>query len=468
MSKSEPTPLLHVTSEDSGVLITVFDRTFSQLAEGIDEVKLHVAPGLYEARFEAGSSVREQLLTVEPGEPVHHVHEQQIAFATPAPLLHTRSGNSEHGQAARKISREVHRRLGKGGQLMVFVRDLDLRGRTIPAQGLSLYGPAGQHLDLSADSLHGGGADAGYPPWAGCTYQLNPGHWVVRATAATGGVVEQTIVVCKGWQTQLFLERGRARLGGRARRPDLADAAVLMAKNGSGFDPQLRDLRAAELARQGLRDRRLAIDAGQLETMLAGKPRNPMLAIYGAHLLVRSAHPDKRLIGRVARNLRSLMGDHPDLRAIELWLGEREVGDFAEPPMLKSSWSIIVKASGQRSELVPRGSRSADVAETIVGGGPWLRWRVPRKSEPAIASLSPEQPLGRAIAEVAAVLSGDPREVLKQASEATPVEASVIALAQETGDDAAQISDADVLGSLRVPRTVAEDKVGAVLERLGV
>ena len=467
MSKSDRTPLLRVTSEDSGVLITVLDRKFSPLAEGIDEVKLHVAPGLYEARFEAGSSVREQLLTVEPGDPVHHIHEQKIAFATPAPLPHTRSENPEHGQAARNISREVHRRLGKGGQLMVFVRDLDLRGRTIPTQGLTLHGPAGQYLNLSDDSLHGGGVDAGYPPWAGCTYQLDPGHWVVRAIAATGGEVEQTIVVCKGWQTQLFVERSRARLGGRARRPDLADAAVLMAKSDHGFDPQLRDLRAVELARQGLRDRRLAIDARQLETMLAGKPRNPMLAIYGAHLLVRRAKPDKRLIGRVARNLRSLMGDHPDLRAIELWLGEREVGDFAEPPMLKSSWSIIVKASARRPELVPRGSRSAAVTETIIGGGPWLRWRVPRRSEPAVASLSPEQPLGRAIAEVAAALSGDPKEVLMQASEATPVEASVIALAQRAGNDAARISDTEILGSLRIPRTVAEDTVGAVLERLG-
>jgi hypothetical protein len=465
MSQSEPMHVLRVTSEDTAVLITILDREFAPVAEGLGEVELPLPAGLYEARFEAGSSVREQLISLAPGEQVRHVHQRRIAFATPAPLPDTLGEVPEQSRTAARVSRKVNRVLGQGGQLMVFARDLDLRGRSNPTHGLGLRGPAQQRVVVAQDGVRGGGPQAACPPWAGCNYELDPGSWMLRSPTPAGGAVEQAVAVCRGWQTQVFLERGRSRVG-RTRRPDLANAAVLMAKPGAGFDPERADLRAAELARQGLRDRRFAIAEKELRAMLVGKPRNPMLAIYGAHLLIHRESPDRKLIRKVAHNLRELIGEHPDVRAIELWLGDQACGDFAEPPMLKSSWWIVVDASAQRPELVPRGSFSAAISSAVLAGGPWLRWRTQRTHEQRSSTVAPELPLGEALAEVAAALPDDLRTITEHASEVSPAESSVIAFARQAGGDAAQISDAEVLNSLKVPRTVAEDTVGAVLERL--
>jgi hypothetical protein len=464
MSKSEQTPI-RVTSEDSAVWITILDRKFSPVAEGLGSVEKRLPPGLYEARFEAGSSVREQLFSLAPGEELHHIHEDRIAFATPVPLPDTRSEVPEQSIAAAHVSARVDRSIGRGGQLMIFVRDLDLRGRSNPAHGLTLRGPAGQRAVVQEDGVTGGDTGAKRPPWAGCNYELDPGCWLLRAPSPAGGSIEQVLAVCDGWQTQLFLERSGSYVG-RARRPDLANSSVLMAEAGVGFDSERTDLRAAELARQGLRDRRYAIAEKELMAMLVGKLRNPMLGIYGAHLLLHHEDPDLNLIRRVTRKLRELIGGHPDVRAVELWLDDEACGDFAEPPMLKSSWSIVVEASAGRPELVPRGSFSAIIAPTVLAGGPWLRWRTHGTSGRPSPTLSAEAPLGEALAEVAAALPDDPREVSEQASVASPVESSVISFAIQVGGDAVGISDEDVVRSLRVPRTVAEDAMSAVLERL--
>lgn len=445
--------------------ITILDRKFSPVAEGLGTVEERLPPGLYEARFEAGSSVRGQLFSLAPGDDLLQVHEDRIAFASPAPLPDTRGGVRAQSSAAARVSVKVHSSIGKGGQLMIFVRDLDLRGRSNPAHGLTLIGPAGQRAVVEEDGVAGGGTGPKRPPWAGCNYELDPGRWMLRAPTPAGGSVEQALVVCQGWQTQMFLERSRSHVG-RVRRPDLANSSVLMAESGVGFDPERTDLRAVELARQGLRDRRSTIAAKELVAMLVGKPRNPMLGVYGAHLLIHREHPDRNLIRKVAQKLRELIGGHPDVRALELWLGDEVSGDFSEPPMLKSSWSIVVEASARRPELVPRGSFSATIAPRVLAGGPWLRWRTPRTSQQLSQALPPEVPLGEALAEVAAALPEDPREVSEQASVASPAESSVISFAMRAGGDAVGISDADVVRGLRVPRTVAEDAVNAVLERL--
>lgn len=465
MPKSEKKPLLRITSDDSGVLITVLDRKFATIGEGAGKVAMEVTPGIYGVRFEAGNSVREQLVSVPADKPVYPVHEEQIAFSTSAPLQNTRSEDAEHSRAARRLSEKITRRVGSGGKLMIFVRDHDQRGRTLPTQGLTLHGPAEETFDVAADSLWSAPGETGAPPWAGCNYGVDPGIWTIRLQGPSGGTVEQSLVVCRRWQTQLFLQRGVSR-SGRSRSPDLANGAVLMSRSGTPFNPSGEDLRSAELARQGLRDRRAAIDTDELEEWLAGKPRNPMLAVYGAHLLLRQRSPGKSFIARVVSNLREVIGPHPDVRALELWLGDDDGEDFAEPPMLKSSWAILIRASAKRPELVPRGSRSAAIADTVLPGGPWLRWRSPATAalEPPVAPA--RRPLARAIAELAAALPDDRYEVLAEVREATPSKASVIALAYQAGQQIAQADDGQILASLRVPRSVAEDTVDAVLNDL--
>jgi hypothetical protein len=126
---------VRVTSEDGAVWITIFDREFVLRAEGAGRVEQPLEPGLYAARFEAGSSVREQLFSLEPGTSTFPVHQDRIAFATPTPLPETRSEVPKHTKAAARISRRVMRTLSSGGELMIFARDLDRRARTSVVSG---------------------------------------------------------------------------------------------------------------------------------------------------------------------------------------------------------------------------------------------------------------------------------------------------------------------------------------------
>lgn len=477
MSRSRPTQRLSVASEDDGVRIAVFDHDLALVAEGTSALELDVVPGLYACRFEAGASVREQLVVVRPDAP-GQVRQEAIHFASAAPLAHTRTDDPRQADAANRLSHERHVTLGDGGELFVFVRDLDRRGRSSPARGLTLHDAHGELLaDLDERGARGGRSA---PPWWGCTLAVAPGGYRLRSRAPGDAAVEQAVVVSEGWQTQVFLARPKGHARSRGRQANLAGASVLMARLGCGFDPERDDLRAAELARQGLRDRRMAVPRRALRTMADRKSENPMLAIYAAHLMIHEAEPDVGQLRTIARNLRRLVGDHPDLCALELWLTQRGARPprssphaFDAPPMLKSSWSIVVGASAEWPQLVSRESPSAEIAARVLHAGPWLRWRPAPAAARETEAPAPvrREALAEALADVADALPSD-EEATPPAAE-TSVEAGVIAYAQQLAAgspdasvDAADIDAADIVHALKVPRVVAEDAAREVLARM--
>lgn len=59
---------------------------------------------------------------------------------------------------------------------------------------------------------------------------------------------------------------------------------------------------------------------------------------------------------------------------------------FAMPPMLRSSWNLIVEATIKQPSLVPAGSMIDTVAENQVRRGPWLLARVPAEP-PTLTAL---------------------------------------------------------------------------------
>src|SRR5216684_5085524 len=129
--------------------------------------------------------------------------------------------------------------------------------------------------------------------------------------------------------------------------------------------------------------RQYAIDQTSLREMLRAKFINPMLGIYAAHLMMIAPDPDEALLREVAENLKILLGDHPDVTAIELWLDAKNAAPpFLSPPMLRSSWSILVNRSLVDQKLVPPGSYTLRITGRLWGSGPWLVWRTP---SPALA-----------------------------------------------------------------------------------
>jgi hypothetical protein len=88
------------------------------------------------------------------------------------------------------------------------------------------------------------------------------------------------------------------------------------------------------MARIGLANKRKA-RAGTVRQMLGDKLDNPMLGIFGGHLLLLDASPAIDLLGTVVTDLRGLVGwSHPDVEALALAC----VGTthrFDTPPMLR-------------------------------------------------------------------------------------------------------------------------------------
>lgn len=502
MSSSDigaPKVRLRVRGADETVHITVVGADLRRVGHGVGALDLELPPGIYAARFQAGGSVREQRIVLRPERGDAELVEGEIAFRSPVPLARTRTLRDGHARAAQALSRTPQDGLGSGGALLVFVRDLDRRGRGTAARGLTLHragdGPVADLEERAERSRDDG------PAWAGCTLRLDPGAYLLRSTGGDTGPIEQTVVVAEGWQTQVFLARRGAARTRRGRRADLAGAAVLMARVDTGFDPAREDLRATEIARLGLRDQRNAVRDRIMRDALYRKWDNPMLGLYGAHLMLQRSELDEDLLAEVIRNLRELLGEHPDVMALRLRPGDPGVpaGDFAVPPMLHSSWDLVVRASVERPELVPGDSLSAASADRVLAGAPWLSWRPPERGRRRHARPArPAGSLAAALAQVAETLPS-PRSARDSAVEqASPVsaaggaespagaelprelavfggvEADVLELARKLSATARLegrppselVDDAAVVAALAVPRAVAEDAIDAVAGRL--
>ena len=170
--------------------------------------------------------------------------------------------------------------------------------------------------------------------------------------------------------------------------------AILMGRDRSRdakvphFDPDNPEARLCELARQALECERQVLSELAVEEILSGKFGDPMLALYGAHLLLRmtaSKESSEKLsttLSVIIRNLRKLLGrEHPDVEALALRQEKEDSRyEFRVPPMLRQSWRLVVEATLRKPELVPIGSLASQVADHLLADEPWLVWSAPRGS----------------------------------------------------------------------------------------
>jgi hypothetical protein len=428
---------LKVDGGEPGTEIFVIDGAFNLVDKGLETLDKEFQPGLYKVKFKRGSVVSEVDATLFPESQEVTVRAPDMEFSSPAPLQGTQTSHEYHQYEASQLSRQVHQRLGGGGQLFIFIRDINPGGKGSPASGLTLHDIRGRMLaDCGKQAL---GKDLWAPEqakWAGANIELDPGEYRLRLQRKEGNL-EQILTVSNGWQTQIFLvrdwnekhRRRKKKKRPRIQLPDLSKSTVLIAPMGAGFDPNRneRDLALTELARQGLTNGRTVLRANDLRQMLEGKFENPMLGIYGVHLLLRavspkhtlfrsSEPPDDQMIRQmqillgtpsdgtagpqtlqafmefltiVINNLENLLGDHPDIRALRLardsLAGERSAtAPFSVPPMLYRSWMIVVEASATDPALVPSGSLSDRIANRLWGTGPCLTWKTPSALRPKV------------------------------------------------------------------------------------
>lgn len=377
---------LTVNSGDYAAEVFLLDSQYKRIdAQTGKTIQFIIDPGVYIVKVRTGSDCQEKSVALYNDQKVDF---EPIEFSTPAPIEGTAKTHEYHVGNAIAHSQKVQVKKGEGSQIYIFVRDWTTKTQSAkvktlkrtPAKGLTLRDEQGKKLvDLEKSSDE----EVRWDPWAACNIELEPGFYRLSVTTADGDTLKQTVVASPGWQTQIFLlvrNYGRKK---EDKRADLSNSAIFMARLGEGFktqthpnNPEDSDFRLAELARQALLNDRQRLSGNLLHQAINRKFTNPMMAIYGAHLLLRDPKYDTGLIRIVIINLRRLLGNsHPDVEALALKAGIKTDFVFRIPPMLRNSWVYVLEASMKQPGLVPAGSPAYKVSGNLLSEGVWLLWR---------------------------------------------------------------------------------------------
>ncbi|MEO5995142.1 MAG: hypothetical protein ABIN89_00510 [Chitinophagaceae bacterium] len=379
---------LTVITGDEAAEIFIINGQFSRIASGIGkQFVFKLSRGLYSVKVRAGSETKEKPVALLSDDSITF---DPIEFSSPAPLEGTGKTHEFHNGNAVENSNLVHVTIGQGSQIYIFARNFSEKERSSTNVPLNRDPATGLTLRNSNDEVlvDYGNPDIGiystdWEPWSACNVELNPGIYFLSLKTASGQTLQQTIVASPDWQTQVFLLQRNYGLKEKDIRADLPNGSIFMSRLGMGFKSNRKDygisddpdFRLTEMARQALVNDRHIITRSIESQMLDDKCNNPMLGIYGAHLLLLDKKPDTTKLLTVLGNLRKLLVQpHPDVEAIAIKLKEPSNYIFDTPPMLRLSWNYVLDASIQKPELVPVNAITSQISNQLWSADPWLVW----------------------------------------------------------------------------------------------
>jgi hypothetical protein len=394
-----------VDTQTPGTEITIINSAGTVLDRAVQQMARELPPALYKIRYRVGNRVVDQIFELPPGEGVFRLEVPPLPILSAAPLSTVTEAQSTSGQFLEEVMRRPRIGPSKPASLFVFVMsDEDSSSQTPPlvkpGAGLSVHTFSGEKIaDLeTAETLNGCSA---------CTIPVDPGNYLLRAQMPSGRPIEQTLVAVGGWQTQLYVRMMDMQPGSRTDAPpnspptslglapllrqmDLGRSGVLMIEEPAQQAPNESEIRWTAAARQALAAGRsnAAPDRTMMAALLSGKFKNPMLGIYAGHLLAMRGTSDIDLLREVVDNLFKLIGNHPDVTSLMIPLADPRAREivYYEPPMLRSSWSLILGASSSEHDLRAPRSYAARIAGSLWGSGAWLAWRMPAEVESGTSS----------------------------------------------------------------------------------
>ena len=404
-SEKRETFSLTVESDNAAAEIFLLDHQMKLIDRAIGSLHTQRPDGVYKVKLRLGRETQEHMVLLDRDIELRPT----LTFASPAPLNGSSRTHELHIAAAQNESTRVHVHRGSGASIFMLARYWTSPGYQDairfphPGRGVQLVTATGDLIaDLETDSVSDPRGDA----WAACTVELDRGAYLLRSSLGDGNVREQTIIACSGWQSQVFLLRRAEPIiatdEGTQSAPREPSASLSVFMSRGGFDYRRPENALTEVTRLALADERFVLSS-QLRDILVGKFENPMLGIFGAHLLllglVRRSRRDPRrdvtLQSRldsvlqgiqfdgIVENLRSLVGErHPDVDALSLKCadpGRWARGTVTVPPMLRASWSLLVEASNDDLDLVPL--ELWDRVQHMTAEQPFFTWFRERTSD---------------------------------------------------------------------------------------
>ena len=353
-----------------GMQVSVLDSALAPVPTSSDWWEQPLSAGVYRIEGRVGLSTTSRLVTVRPGQT--QTEDVWVDFAAAAPTYGSPTTNETHAALASDLVRELGAAGGGGDAGVVLIlRNLRAAGDDrLRSDDVTLLD---EHFDEES---------AWQGPWrpdvhgraVGRAARLASGPYVLRTLRDATGTVEridQTIWLSPDWVTVVFVPN-------TPNGPDPRGLSVHMTRLGDEWRFDDTEARAAEAALAGLRDGASSIGPDTAQLLLYGKFHNPMLGIIGLHTLLvggRSEQVSADYLRMVIGNLRSLVGDHPDVVALSTVLPDSEVIGLAWPPMLERSYSACLIPADQRDpHVIPDESMAERIAGRIRIPGPWLRW----------------------------------------------------------------------------------------------
>jgi hypothetical protein len=425
-----------VVAPDEGMEIFLIDGDFKLVKKGIGREAFSVAPGVYKIKARSGVVSTERMVVVQEGMPP--VKLEPLQLNTAVPLLNANRTHEFHIDAARHAADLPDLSLGSGSAIVIVARqwtslspDESSAVALNPARGVTLRDQTGAVIaDVEAHTR----VTQSFDPCVTLDVALNPGTYRLAVTDERARTVEQTLITSPGWETHVYLMvDGKA--GDAAARVDLINSAITLRRAGDVFDPEDPVLRREEIARAALRYGRYIL-SDDVRSTITSPSASPMLALIGAHLLIREANgmyeeadrldhastviDNRDALRGIVDHLRLAIGRHSDIEAVATVAGNPDPDFvFEVPPMFRASWPLLLKASIDRPDSIPSTSITAHVAERIWGEGVWLQWLDTGQNDPvdraalwqvhakqllaSMSSTSPEAALAAGMAVVKAI-----------------------------------------------------------------
>jgi len=280
--------------------------------------------------------------------------------------------------------------------LFIFVRAVDLEkhdANSDLAQGLVLRSRDGTRISGFAPSETQRDNRFG---WLAFHIAVPFGTYFLRFEGHAGEDTELPprelpLQLCSGWQTQLFLIHRAA--------PLLQTAKIFFARGRSGFRSRDRETAAADVALNGLQNKKDLLSEDALNLLLRAKFENPMLGLVGAHVLIqrrralqtrvsmgerragsqeaRQRDQLQQQITVVLRNLNTLLPSSPDVAALNLLAGSASIRNKVvvdEPPMLRLGLNALMNEAAIRPDVLKSESLIPAIAPHVYADTPWSTW----------------------------------------------------------------------------------------------
>jgi hypothetical protein len=377
---------VRITANENDV-ITIFDGRGNTVAREVHVCQTVLPRGLYTVRTQFAAATNEQVIRVVG--PINLQAKAPEPFSA-IPHFFSSSAHEYYSYTSAEWSiKDTRAAIGPpphDARLMLYVRAVDAdqyKGGPL-LQGLSLrdeYGDPIAQIDGSATHAD---MNAGY---AAFSVAARAGAYRLRYDGSEPR--EAVLTLFQHWATNAFILFRDT--------PRLATMSMALSHMGLPFDPTARVAQTIDLGLWSLQNGVTAFPREAMHFLLDGKFENPLSGLLGAHLLL--LRPDTRYEQTVVplTNLRNLLGDSSDVRALELiasrrWPEQRppDARPILTAPMLRASAEALIEAAAAYPQVLPETSLVARAAPYRYTDSPWFMWdpvRVKDQSEESFESM---------------------------------------------------------------------------------